>query len=255
MVDENSNVADFNIKFCPECGAKVEKPTIRCMHCGKLFVNVNSVSNEEIIHTTNKNINIETKHIEEKGLSFDYPEYYRLAKIPDNNPDCVVALAKDDGLCDIMVDVSNDSKMQYQEGIFENKYKDYIKTLGFYDFTVIKGWGPNETCVQAYSNTDIGVVKSTIYFDFNHAKDIRVTLNTLVQYDYDCMDDLKVIAKKIQYLDSNVQHFDKSKETTAKENNAVPIIIGVVSFILALTISAVFLIVTIIVIIYLLTKK
>lgn len=230
---DNSEVPDLNIKFCPECGTKIEKPTIRCMHCGKPFVDLNDAPNEGIIQTTNKKIQIETKHVDKEGLSFDYPDYYLMANIPPNNPDCVVALAKDDGLCDIMVEVSSAPKMQYQEGIFEKKFEEHIGNLGFYDFTVIHGFGPNKACIQAYSNTDMGVVKTTTYFDLNYNKDLRVVLNTLVQYDYDCIDDLKVIAKNLEYAgESNIYvnspNFNNVSQPTGN------VIIPIIGYILAI---------------------
>jgi len=233
MVDGNSNVSDLNIKFCPECGAKVEKPTIRCMHCGKPFVDLNVSENTNIIQTTNKSINIPTKHVNKNGLSFNYPDYYLEANIPPNAPDCVVALAKDDGLCDIMVEVSSAPKMQYQEGIFEKNYEEYIKNLGFYNFTTIHGFGPNKTCVQAYSNTDMGIVKSTIYFDLNYNKDLRITLNSLEQYDYDCMDDLKVIAENLMYIGGvNIQNTSSNINQISSESSG-NVIIPIIGYILA----------------------
>lgn len=234
FVMDNSEVPNLDIKFCPKCGTKIEKPTIRCMHCGKPFVDLNVAPNGGIIQTTNKNIQLKTKHIDKDGLSFDYPEYYLIANIPPNAPDCVVALAKDDGLCDILVEVSSAPKIQYQEGIFENNYKEYISNLGFYDFTVIHGFGPNKTCVQAYSNTDMGVVKSTIYFDLNYNKDLRITLNSLMQYDYDCMDDLKVISKNLQYIGwSNVQYINSPKYNNTGESTG-NVIIPIIGYVLAI---------------------
>ncbi len=232
-MDNNSEVPNLNIKFCPECGAKVDKPTIRCMHCGKPFVDLNAAPNEGIIQTTNKNILIETKHIDKEGLSFDYPEYYLIASIPPNVPDCVVALSKDDGLCDIMIEVSSAPKIPYQEGLFEKRYKEYIKNLGFYDFTVIHGFGPNKTCVQTYSNTDLGIVKSTVYFDLNYARDLRITLNTLVQYDYDCMDDLKVIAKNLKYIGGPNAQYNNSNNFYNVSEPEGNVIIPIIGYILA----------------------
>lgn len=137
--------------FCPECGEKALPNSIRCMKCGFYFVELDEPLNSDILFKTNhKSVNINVKHIEEKGLSFDYPEYYLIANAPSNNPDCVVALAKNDDKCDIMVEISSEPKMIYQEGIFENQYIEYIKNLGFYDIKVIRGFGYKKLCFEAY---------------------------------------------------------------------------------------------------------
>ena len=142
--------------------------------------------------------NISKKHIEKKGVSFDFPDYYLVANIPSNTPDCVIALAKNDGGCDIMVEVSNELKISYVQGTFEKNYEEYIKKLGFYDMEVIHGFGKLRTCVQAYYNHEKGVMKSIIYFDFRYKKDLRITLNTL-DLDYNPMTDLKIISDSIVY--------------------------------------------------------
>ena len=156
--------------------------------------NTNFPPNNNINHN---NQNSSTNFISRGGISFNYPKHYLIANIPPNTPDCVVALAKDDGLCDIMVEVSKYGKINYQEDIFEKNYEEYIKGLGFYGVKVIDGFGLNRTCLQALANTPQGIIKSTIYFDFNLKKDIRITLNTLMQVNYDCTNDLKVIANSL----------------------------------------------------------
>ena len=143
------------------------------------------------------NFSNKSKHYEDKIISFNYPDNYLLANIPENAPDCVVALSRDDRLCDVMVEVSKDSKINYVEKVFEKKYREYIEQLGFYNFHIFEYPGLR-TYVQAYSNTDKGVVKSTVYWDFRYKKDVRITLNTL-KLDYDSLKDLIIMGRSVEY--------------------------------------------------------
>ena len=153
-----------------------------------------NINNSNIPHNQFNSKN----YIEQGGISLNYPDGYLIANIPLNAPDCVVALAKDDGLCDIMIELSRFGRINYQKDVFERTYADYIRGLGFYAVKYIDGFGSKKVCLQALNNSPMGIIKSTIYFDFNLKKDIRITLNTLKQVDYDCINDLKVIANSIR---------------------------------------------------------
>ena len=195
---EDVTLPNDEINFCEECGFKITKDAKFCSNCGTSLVEFDNSTNDDTQNTSEVSPT-SIKHIQKDGLSLDYPDYYLIANIPRNAPDCVVALAKNDGKCDVMIEVSPASKIQYQEGTFERKYKNYIKDLGFYDMTVIQGFGPDETCVQAYSTNGTDIIKSVIYFNFKFKKDIRITLNSLKKDNYNCMNDLKVMSNKILY--------------------------------------------------------
>lgn len=196
--NDNSTLPSDEINFCPECGFKITNNANFCSNCGTSLVEFDNSLNDDS-QNISEALPTSIEHIQKEGLSLDYPGYYLVANIPSNAPDCVVALAKNDGKCDVMIEVSPASKIPYQEGTFERKYKNYIKDLGFYDMTVIQGFGPNETCVQAYSTNGTDIIKSVIYFNFKFKKDIRITLNSLKKDNYNCMNDLKVISSNISY--------------------------------------------------------
>ena len=138
-------------------------------------------------------------------MSFDFPEYYLVANVPDNAPDCVIALAKEDGTCDVMIEISSSKdRIRYTDNNFESSYKKYISDLGYYDIKSIPGFGYKKACFQSYINHELGNIKQTTYFDFRFEKDIRITFNTLKNIDYDCMNDLRIIENSINYKKSNI---------------------------------------------------
>ena len=51
--------------------------------------------------------------------------------------------------------------------------------------------------VERQSNKK-GIVKSIIYFNFNHSNVIRITLNSLLDDKYNCMNDLYLIANSLE---------------------------------------------------------
>lgn len=197
---DNSDLHNLNIKFCPNCGAEVKKPTIRCIKCGEPFIDFNNDVSDNFIQKEHK-ISDKTKHVDEAGVSFDFPEYYLLASIPNNVPDCIIALVKDDGTCDVMVEAANSIDGINYDANFEDKYKKYISSFGYYDIKIISGFGPKQFCFQSYTKHNVGIIKQTTYFDFRFKKNIRITFNTLKKINYDCMDDLKMIERSITYVD------------------------------------------------------
>ncbi|SEL22810.1 hypothetical protein SAMN05216439_0210 [Methanobrevibacter gottschalkii] len=151
--------------------------------------------------TDEKNIN----KYKQNGLSFNYPNNYLIANIPDNCPECKVALAKDDGKCDILIEVSEE-KINYQKNVFENAYINYVKNLdGFFEIESIGSLGNKKPCfiTKSYFNKNSldkqEIVKSVIFFDFNFKNPIRIHLNSLLKDEYDCMNDLKIISKNLNY--------------------------------------------------------
>ncbi|MBQ6629891.1 MAG: GIY-YIG nuclease family protein [Methanobrevibacter sp.] len=213
--------SEFPIKFCPHCGIEVKKPTLRCIKCGKIFFDFDKKIDDTIVQTEDFS-NVKTKHIDEAGVSFDFPKYYLLADIPDNAPDCVIALAKEDGACDLMVELSSSKdRIKYEGANFISAYKKYISDLGYYDIKTISGFGSKKACFQSYINHELGTIKQTTYFDFRFKKDIRITFNTLKNVDYNCMDDLKVIESSINYKtfkNSLLDHNYNEKQDESAKN-------------------------------------
>lgn len=219
------NNAFNSIKHCLNCGAKLPATKMYCPDCHKIYTNYENFCidcgsvlvdkkryelsleikkiDEELENLSIKNnsriSNVQTRHIYEEGVSLDFPDYYLLAGIPDNVPDCVIALAKNDGACDVMIEVSRDLNRIIFDSNFENTYKQYIESLGYYDMRTIYGFGPKRACFQSYLNHELGVIKQTVYFDFRFERDIRITFNTLKSVNYDCMDDLKIISNNLKY--------------------------------------------------------
>ena len=179
----------FNMVFCPECGKENKNDSIRCLKCGYYFIDINSPSQEEFINIADQ---IGTKYFDDNNIYFYYPENYLLAP-PNASEETVAALVHEKGICDIMVEASN-LDIEYVEGLFEQNHINYLQSLGYFDINVIPGFDYKKCCFQALTNSPMGVVKSIIYFDFNNALDIRITVNSLNNINYDAFPDLKIIA-------------------------------------------------------------
>lgn len=158
--------------------------------------------------------NYDENHLtfEKNGLSFNFPDNYSIATIPGNCPDCAVALAKNDGQCDILIELGK-VQIDFNNNInlFNSEFKRYVMNLeGFFDIKEIdinridQLHKENISCfitvsdVERDSNKE-GIIKSIIYFDFNYRKTIRITLNSLLEDKYNCMNDLRVIANSLEY--------------------------------------------------------
>lgn len=166
-------------------------------------------------NTSPPNSNQKLSRIERNGLSFKFPDNYLVAKIPNNCPECAVALTKEDEKCDILVEIAKD-KIYYNQD-FDGKYMNYVKNLdGFIDIKKIDIDRINKerkkikvdhdkSCFITTSNVERqsnkkGIVKSIIYFDFDqNGKTIRITLNSLLDDKYNCMNDLYVIANSLKF--------------------------------------------------------
>ena len=175
--------------FCPECGKENKNDSIRCLKCGYYFIDINSPSQEEFINIADQ---IGTEYFDDNNISFYYPENYLLAP-PNASEETVAALVHEKGICDIMVEASN-LDIEYVEGLFEQNHINYLQSLGYFDINIISGFGYKKCCFQALTNSPMGVVKSIIYFDFNNVLDIRITVNSLNNINYDAFPDLKIIA-------------------------------------------------------------
>ena len=180
----------LNMVFCPECGKENDDDSIRCLNCGNYFIDINKPFKGEYTNIADQ---IGTEHFDDNTLAFDYPENYLLAP-PNTSEETVAALVHKKGICDIMVEASN-LDVEYVEGFFEQNHINYLQSLGYFDINVIPGFDYKKCCFQALTNSPMGIVKSLIYFDFNKALDIRITLNSLNYLNYDALPDLKIIAE------------------------------------------------------------
>ena len=169
--------------------------------------NLNNIDN----NTGENKINI--SHIDKFGLTFDYPSNYLIANIPENCPDCIIALSKNNGKHDILIESSE--KINYQKNIFEEKYMAYVKSLE--NFSNIQEFkklnGINKSGFRATSLNSKGIVISIIYFDFNYEKTFRITLNSLLEnyIEDECVKDLQIIANSLTY--NNNFFIDKNPTT------------------------------------------
>ena len=174
--------------FCPECGKENDDDSIRCLKCGYYFIDINNPQ-KEFINIADQ---IGTEHFDDNTLAFDFPENYILAP-PNTSEETVAALVHEKGICDIMVEASN-LDVEYIEGFFEQNHINYLQSLGYFNINVIPGFDYKKCCFQALTNSPTGIVKSIIYLDFNNALDIRITVNSLNNINYDAFPDLKIIA-------------------------------------------------------------
>lgn len=204
---ENIDISEFNIKFCPICGTKVEKPTIRCIHCGKSFMNLKNKAHNDI-QITNKNSYIATKHIDKNGLSFDYPEYYDIGNYPssDDNHKSIVALSKRDRKCELYITVYK--KNNFDNNAIRNNYllKEYLKQDGYTNITENKKL---PFCFNANKNHQMDNIKTTIVFNFKYNDVIMIVGNIIPSSNYDCIDDLKIIEKSVIYEDKFIAFGNK----------------------------------------------
>ena len=185
----------------------------------------------DIYENSNLNSIVDTLDYKNDRLSFEYPDYYQIANIPDNCPDCAVALARKDGKCDIMIQCG-DNNYGNNFNIFKYHYKEYVESLdNFFDIKEIeikKIRGINyddfenqlkacfiAICELPNDSKVEGLIKSIIYMDYNHSPAIRITLNSLLEDDYNCMKDLFIIANTLDmvskfdtfYDDYNIPNF------------------------------------------------
>lgn len=183
---------NITINYCPNCGEKVKEGSIRCLKCGFYFVELEKVSKSEIMANTFENKSNTLENLTQNGISIKYPSYYKNAQLPKNDPECVIALAKDDGYCDIIIDIG-DMHVNYIETKFEKEYKEYLMNMGYFNIIIHKGFGFNKACFETEIKSNVGTIKSIILIDFSKEKDIRITANSLKKYDYNPLNDLKII--------------------------------------------------------------
>ena len=188
--------------------------------CEEVFIPTKALS--EIYENTKLTFGGNHLTFKKDEISFEYPDSYSIANIPENCPDCIVALAKKDGRCDIMIEMGGHN-FNFNRFIFE--FPKYVNGLeGFFDIEEIdleKIYDKNnkyyDNISEIYCERDNktkacfiatakipsdskinGFVKSIIYFD-NQSHLFRITLNTLIDDDYNCMNDLYIIAETITY--------------------------------------------------------
>lgn len=176
------------------------------------------------------NLSLDLSRIERNGLSLKFPSYYSVDNIPINCPKCIISLTKDDGKCDIIIEMgelqhdfnsyNKFSELKYYLGengehinkidnfsdiqpivlpeiktynkinYNPNKYKNYFSEIEEkYCFI-----GMNNYEGKKYDEN----VKSIIYFDYNHTDPIKITLNSLLEDKYNCMNDLLIIATSLR---------------------------------------------------------
>ena len=168
--------------------------------------------------------NLNVTNIKKGDLSFDFPDYYLNANIPENCPDCVAALAKDNGKCDVLIEVMED-KIEGEINIvkFKFDYMKYVKDLDEFSdikeldietLNIINEYNHKNACFIALSNfkkdqQNTELAKSIIYFEFDYynAIRIRITLNSLLEDEYNCMNDLCTIVNSLEYLGLNREGF------------------------------------------------
>lgn len=188
----------------------------------------------EIKNTPSPNSNQNLTRIERNGVSFKFPDYYLVDKIPENCRECIVSLTKDDGKCNILIEMDEELKhiasnyLRYTEeltkkrnslNIFTYHMLDpssrYVNELyNFCDIQRIEFIKSTEIwntlkyrkryCFIATYNDSEGnsnkkkIIKSIIFFDLNHLAPIKITLNSPLDEKYNCIQDLYFIVNSLK---------------------------------------------------------
>lgn len=213
-----------NKKHCPNCGRKVNEIAVNCGFCGYSFSR-NTKSRKTNTYTTNKKHcpncghelnavapncgfcgysfssgtitggnNMNTRHINKNGLSFDCPDYYDIGSYPSSDEaySSIVALSKNDRQSEIYV-------MRYRDYAFDNNakrntylLKEYLRMKGYENITEHRSL---PYCFNAYAYSEVGRIKTTILYNFNYPYVINIVGNTISNYDL--TDDIRVINNTI----------------------------------------------------------
>lgn len=169
---------------------------------------------------------VNTRHINKNGLSFDCPDYYDIGKYPssDEAHKSMVALSKRDRKCEIYVTV-------YRKNAFDNNAKRnmsllerYLQLHNYKNITVNKKL---PYCFNANVNHQMGNLKTTIAYNFDHNDVIMVVGNVIPSSNYECIEDIKIILDTIQQ-DNIISRVKNS--ITSKNKTIIGLIALVINF-------------------------
>lgn len=172
---------------------------------------------------------VNTRHIDKNGLSFDCPDYYDIGKYPssDKAHKSMVALSKHDRRCEIYITV-------YRKNAFDNNAKRNMSLLQRYlqlhNYKNITINNKLPYCFNATVSHQMGNIKTTIVYNFDHDDVIMIVGNLMPSSNYDCCNDIKIILDTLQQ--GNIIKRMKQKITSRNKT-----IIGLITIILTIIIT------------------
>lgn len=227
-LDEGGTLTEDNL--ITACKENCDSHLIPYQEIIDLYKAINSIETYHNHFSTN--ILKKLSRIERNGLSVKFPDYYSVDKVSTKCPNCVASLTKNDGTCDIIIEMGEIEHGYKDYNLFSDKKyylgenREHINKLdNFSDIQAIMlpeiklsariGYNPNKYknffseidnkyCFMGMyeyleKNTNKKkVAKSIIYFDYNHKEPIKITLNSLLEDKYNCMNDLLLICTTLK---------------------------------------------------------